>query len=174
MTRKEFTECMAVLTTVYQGNVTPELLDAYFAILGDNDPELMKLAVKKVLREHVYPTLPKPAVIQQAINSLRNYNQLNEAEAWALVLKLVEKHGYASKEQALEKMPELTKRTVEAMGWRELCLTTQPEIVRAQFLRIYQINQKRTQDTAQLAQLLELKAVDGFQSLPELMKGKEQ
>jgi hypothetical protein len=50
----------------------------------------------------------------------------------------------------LESLPEAVRKTVQYIGWQELCLSEEPDVVRAQFMRMYQQVAERRQKEAVL------------------------
>jgi hypothetical protein len=59
-------------------------------------------------------------------------------------------------DEALDSLSELTRRTVECMSWRDICLSENPDTLRAQFRQVYQNVTKRAIEDRKLPQ--ELKA----------------
>lgn len=74
-----------------------------------------------------------------AILSLPPDARLTPAEAWSCVLREVQRVGVYGQPQ----LPGLVARAVACLGWREICTSDEPDVVRAHFLRVYEQLQAR-------------------------------
>ena len=136
-------DVMMYLATVYEVDITDAKMLVYYDLFKDVDDTVMKSAIRKLCLERPYPTFPKPGEIQQAINSILYVNELPESEAWGVVVKLIRKYGHNQKDKAFNEMTPLVRMTAEQMGWYDICISTEGEILRAQFMRMYKCNQSR-------------------------------
>ena len=78
-------------------------------------------------------------------------------EAWGAVLDAIRRHGLYGQRQALESLDELTRRAVQAVGWRELCLSENISVERANFRSIYQDLVAREKAKQQMGEALQQK-----------------
>jgi len=98
-------------------------------------------------------------------------------EAWGAVVKAIMQSSSRRPQEARATLGETTWRCIEAMGgWRDLCLSEEPMVDRAHFLRIYE--QVQARDKAERRTLPEVRALaaryaaglpagDGPRALPD-------
>ena len=71
--------------------------------------------------------------------------------AWEEVTRAIRKYGYSEQEKALDSMSPLTQNAVEKLGWRAICLSENPDTIRAQFRQVYEICSKREAEDRQIS-----------------------
>ena len=88
-------------------------------------------------------------------------------EAWEKVIKAIARCGSYDEEGALSSMDEVTRISVQRLGWLTLCMSEDISIERANFRMIYEAEAKRKKRDAQIpprvAQLtagMQLKRID--------------
>lgn len=96
---------------------------------------LVDMAVQKLLIESQYP--PTIADVAKRISEIKNPNISTDAEAWGEVKKAVSNFGYYDEMGALASLSETTRKVVESMGFREICISENTDTVRAQFRMAY-------------------------------------
>jgi hypothetical protein len=64
-------------------------------------------------------------------------------EAWGMVRKAIASVGYVGTPTFDD---EIVGMTVKQMGWRDICMSEKPDVIRAQFERMYQQNVGRTKE----------------------------
>ncbi len=150
MTSKEFTKLMGFVMAAVDKPVARPTIDAYFEMLKDLSYDLAAAAVKKIIATDEYPTLPTIGKIRQAAAEISRGHILSASEAWGKVIKAIHDYGYYQGEEALTALPEQVSEVVRWMGWQEICMTDKIDVVRGQFLRMYETHQKREQEQAVL------------------------
>lgn len=139
MTKAEVAKLLAFITATYPNvDIRDGTVEAWHELLGDLPWEVALAATKKVLAEQEIPCLPAVGKIRQAAAQISLPWLLAPAEAWAMVSRTVSKYGFYRKEQALATLPQEVRQAVECVGWENLCHSEEPEIIRAQFLRVYE------------------------------------
>lgn len=142
MTKKEVSKLLAVLAAAYPRFESDELkVTVWHEMLNDIDYQVAQLAVKKCILEFVFS--PSIAEVRQAAIRIMSPQEITAAEAWGEVEKAIKDHGYYSESQAIGSMSPLTARVVQYLGWREICLSTEPGVIRGQFLKMYGQVEKR-------------------------------
>ena len=63
-----FAQNMAVLGQIYERELKQDTLNIYYALLKDMDDEDFKQAIKRLLSERTFATMPKPAEILERSN----------------------------------------------------------------------------------------------------------
>ncbi len=137
MTRSEAVVLVALATAAYPSaqNKDPEpIVKAWVTLMPDLEADLAKQAILKVCRSSKF--FPSVAEILAAAEELdpRRKRLPTAAEAWEEVVRLIRKFGVY---QAPAYSCNLVMRATEAIGWRTLCLSENPEADRAHFLRMY-------------------------------------
>lgn len=117
-------------------------------LLEDVDFATALVALKKLMLENEFP--PSIAEIRRAIAEVTTpeSERLEAGEAWAQVRQAIRAFGYYRELEALESLPPAVAEAVRAIGWQEICATEEPEVVRAQFMRIYESIRKRRMEKA--------------------------
>ncbi len=150
MTSKEFTKLMGFVMAAVDKPVARPTIDAYFEMLKDLSYDLAAAAVKKIIATDEYPTLPTIGKIRQAAAEISRGHILSAPEAWGLVLKAVHEYGYYREGEALASLPEQVAEVVRWMGFQTICMSEKISVDRGQFLRMYEVHQKREQEQAVL------------------------
>lgn len=150
MTKNEFAKLMAFVTAAVDKPVARPTLEAYFDMLQDLPYELAAVAIKKIIATDEYPTLPTIGKIRQAAAEISRGHILSAPEAWGLVLKAVHEYGYYREGEALASLPEHVAEVVRWMGFQTICMSEKISVDRGQFLRMYEVHQKREQEQAVL------------------------
>jgi len=150
MTRAEFSKLMAFITAAVDKPVARPTVDAYYEMLGDLPYDLAAVAVKKIIATDEYPTLPTIGKIRQAAAEISRGHILSAAEAWGMVIKAIHGYGYYREAEALSALPEHVAEVVRWMGWQSICMSDKIDVVRGQFVKMYETHQKREQEQAVL------------------------
>lgn len=125
-------------------------------------------AVKKLIAQEEYPVLPTIGKIRKAAQDLCDAGLLTASEAWGQVLSAVHKYGYYREGDALESMAPEVARVVGWMGWQELCHSDNIDVVRGQFIKMFDTDQKRQRDLALMPP-----EVRKYLQAPQITDGKE-
>lgn len=142
-----------ILKQLFVGFPSTEISEAtvavYLRLLADIPPAELQVIVDQCLVECKF--LPTVAELRERHRTLTaTHSQLTAAEAWGLVmgeLRRVGSYGAPSFTDAR------TAQVVRTMGWRELCISEQPGVDRAQFMRMYdQLTTRDEQDQRLLPQ----------------------
>lgn len=151
MTMAEVAKLLAFITAIYPNvDLKDGTVEAWFALLQDLNFEIARAAVKKVIAESEFPAIPPVGKIRRTALDFLNGYRLTAPEAWGLVLKAIKQHGYYGGAAALAGLPAGIAQVVQWMGWAEICHSEKPDVVRAQFMRMYEIQELRSRETAEL------------------------
>lgn len=146
MKKTETVQLLAVINAAFPNiQITEAMVSLWHELLGDIDFNLAKAAVKKLLLESPYP--PSIADIRKrAVEILTpEEEKIDAAEAWGEVERAMRFYGYYREAEALESMSPRVAKVVRWMGWRDICLSEEPGVVRGQFLKMYQQVTEREQ-----------------------------
>jgi len=132
----------------------PEPIAKSWAMMMRDIPvEILKAAIVKVCRESEF--FPSVAMLVAAAHELdpRNPKLPTAAEAWAEVTQQVCDAGIY---RAPTFSCDTVQKAVRAIGWRQLCVSENPEADRAHFMRIYESMRSKHRESQELNKALEL------------------
>lgn len=153
MKKTEIVQLLVVINAAFPNmQVNEVMVDLWHELLGDIDFNLAKAAVKKILLESPYP--PTIADIRKQVAEITTPKQIDPAEAWGEVERAIRYYGSYMEEEALASMSPAVARVVKYIGWREICLSEEPGVLRGQFLKMYQQLQERERKEALLPESL--------------------
>jgi hypothetical protein len=172
--KTETVQLLAVINAAFPNmQVTEAMVSLWYELLGDIDFGLAKAAVKKLLLQSPYP--PTIADIRkQALEiATPSEDRIDAAEAWGEVIEAIRHYGYYRQKDALESMSPRTAKVVRYMGWQEICHSERPDVVRGQFLKMYEIIANREKQERLLPATLraEIKKLADSMSLKMLEEG---
>jgi hypothetical protein len=151
MTQAEVGKLLAFITAVYPNiDIRDGTVEAWHELLKDLDFKVALSATKKVVAESEIPALPAVGKICKAALDLQHGFSITAPEAWGMVLRAVHKHGFYGEAEAMKELPTDVAQVVRWMGWREICHSDAPDVVRAQFMRMYETQEKRLREIAGL------------------------
>lgn len=136
MTKGEVAKLLVVLAASYpKFEVDDVKVQVWYEMLGDLDYAVASMAVKKIIMQNTFP--PAIAEVRKAAIEISSPMGLTAAEAWGEVIKAIRNYGYYREKEVMASMSPITAQVVRYMGWREICLSEEPEILRAHFLKMY-------------------------------------
>lgn len=104
----------------------------YVKYLGDIPVDELKTIIGQAIATCKFP--PTVAEIRDTWHGLRNIARLTYVEAWDSVQKEIRRIGSYGKPHFED---ATTAQVVASMGWRDLCMSEEPQISRAQFRDMY-------------------------------------
>jgi len=140
--------------------------DLWWAMLADVDFKVAKMALKRLIASSPFP--PSIHDLRKQIYEVQHPDTVDAATAWGLVADAVRWYGWYDANDGMASLPERVRKVVHAMGWREIC-EGQPEINRAQFMRMYDTVSRREQEL----QMLPASLKEDIKRLSDGMKPKE-
>lgn len=150
MTRQEFSKIMVFLSAVIDKPISKATVEAYFEMLGDLQYNLAMAAVQKIVASDEYPVLPTIGKIRKAAAEIAQPNRLSAPEAWGYVMSAIHRYGYYRESEALASMPPEAAEVLRLMGWQELCHSDNIDVIRAQFMRMYETQATRRREADML------------------------
>jgi hypothetical protein len=112
--------------------IADETMGVYVENLIDIPLGELQVIIKQAIATHKF--LPTVAEIRDMRHGLQHFEQLTYVEAWDTVVKEIRRIGSYGAPQFQD---PITARVVKSMGWRELCMSENPGIDRAQFRDMY-------------------------------------
>lgn len=153
-------EQFAIFTAEIQGlypreNLFPNpvAMSAWYELLQDLEYELARAALHRHASTSPFP--PTVADIRRQAVSMVDESE-DWGKAWQAVIKAVGRYGSYREAEALESMDELTRQTIQRLGWKQICQSEQTELaaIRANFRMIYEQIQTAAREEAQLSDKL--------------------
>ena len=151
MNKKEFALFASALRTYYpREKLLPneQAMELWFMQLQDIPYKLAELMLNTWVATNKWS--PSIADIREKATSISKGEAKEWGEAWQEVLKAVSKYGYYQEKEALESMDDATRRVVNRLGYRNLCLSEEIQVDRANFRMIYEQELQRQKQEAQL------------------------
>lgn len=168
MNKTEVGKLLSVLSAAYPRFEPDELtLTVWHEMLGDLEYPIASLAVKTCMLQNTFP--PSISEVRKAAVKLMHPQKQSASEAWEIVNRALDKHGYYGQVEAMESLPPLVARVVRVIGFSKMCLSENLGVERGQFMRLYD-EMSRGQDEeyllpekmkAQIAQIGRLRLPEG-------------
>ena len=156
MTKKEFATFAMALKTYYpRETLLPNdaSMELWFNQLKDIPYDVAEISLNKWVSLNKWS--PSIADIREMSSTVTMGESPEWGEAWEQVLRAIRRYGSYNVAQALDSMDDLTRRTVERLGFREICMSENIAVDRANFRMVYENLQNRQKENNKLS--LELK-----------------
>jgi len=138
---------------------TVKTAKVWASLLGDIPVKLALEATKKHCMLSKFP--PTIAEIRERATEIMNpETEITAADAWGYVMKAIRGYGNWREHEALDSLPEIVKKVVTAIGWKDICLSEEPDIIRAQFRMAFEKIAKSDKETKSLPEAFK-KQIEG-------------
>jgi hypothetical protein len=149
MNREETTKLFGLISAAYPRDTAFTKSDTaqtlmWHELLGDLPFDALKAALSRHAASSPFP--PSISELRAAVTP----QGISPDEAWGIVMKAIRTHGYYAQLEARDSMPPEVWQTVDRIGWRELCDCENLDVIRAQFMRMYDAQSKRSKERAVL------------------------
>lgn len=144
MTKEEFKNILAGLMSNYPGLKIDNTaqFNFWYESLKDIDYDVCKLGVMKMVQTLKFT--PTIANIREACTVDKT---VLVSDAWDEVMTCVRRYGSYREVDALDSMGPTTRRVVESIGYRNLCMSENIMADRAHFIKLYeQMAERQRQD----------------------------
>lgn len=168
MDKREFAVWAMALKTYYpREQLLPnqQAMELWFRELQDIPADIADVVLRKWVSTNKWS--PSIAEIREMASTVVNGEAQTWGEAWETVIRAIKKYGSYRPKEALESLDPVTRKCVESLGFRELCISENAMADRANFRMIYETMQKREQVNQQLAlplreaiNMIQLKGLD--------------
>lgn len=151
MNKKEFAIFASALRTYYpKENILPneQALQLWFNQLNDIPYDVAEVTLNKWVATNKWS--PSIADIREQATGLTQGEAKEWGEAWQDVLRAIRIYGSYEELKALDSLDEITRKTVKHLGYRNLCFSENIQNDRANFRMIYEREQERAKQSAQL------------------------
>lgn len=151
MNKQQFLKGITFLTIAYNKEFTTEQVDVWYEFFKDEDYEVFRQAVKRVIPQKQF--MPSIAELKSEIAMLSNpVLQLNAEEEWDNVLKAVRRYGSYRESEAMESFNPYTRNIVRQVGFKRICMSDSIQWERKEFLELFNMRQDRDSDSLLLAE----------------------
>lgn len=149
MEREEFRILAKAMKAIYaQATFLPDkdALEIWFSLLKDIPYEIANMALQKYMLTNKFP--PTIAEIRELATSISAGEKELWADGWEKALTAIRSYGTYREQEALESLDELTRKTVECLGYYGLCTSENLTADRANFRMIFEklADRKRTKE----------------------------
>ena len=133
MNKHETAEVLGYLAAAFpHAKVTKQTAIVFHDVLSALPASDVMVAAKELVRECEF--FPSPAQILNAVGRLSGTTSPSSGMAWQEVLRQVGEKGRMG-------VPEFshatTEAVVKAIGWRDICMSENVDVLRSNFLRMY-------------------------------------
>lgn len=173
MERNDFAKWASYLQTYFpRFNLlpNPEALELWYGELGDLPFDLLFAALRKWVNTERFP--PSIAELRQICAEIVQGKPEDWGEAWKDVVKAIGRYGIYQEDKALASLSPIARQAASRIGWRDICMSENPDTLRAQFRQVFQICQQRDIEDRQLPPALKetISFISGVSS-PQLTEG---
>ena len=181
MTKDEFRVLAKGLKAVYtQPNFLPdaEAIQIWYELLKDLDYATANIAIQKHMVSSKYP--PTIADIREQATEVSYGQAPLWSDGWEQVLRAMRLYGSYRLQEALDSMDDLTRKAVKRLGFKELCMSENIAVDRANFRMVFEQLANREYEIKKLPLSLQNSIEDIQHSLEYkrmqqlLMKGIEE
>lgn len=129
---------------------TPDQMEWWYDLLKELSFQTAIVALKKYALANKFP--PTIAELMTIAADITNERLPDTDEAWGEVNKAIRRFGYMEERKALDSMSEATRKTVERIGFQNICSSPLDQLntLRAQFNRAYEAECRRTMEVRKL------------------------
>lgn len=155
MTKKEFAVfAMALKTYFPRDNLLPteEAMELWYRELQDIPSDVATAMLRKWVDMQNWP--PTIAEIRKMCAEIACGKLPEWSDGWMEVTKAINRYGYMQYDRAMDSLSPITRSAVKMIGWQDLCMSENPDIIRAQFRQVYEIAAKREGEERQLSPAL--------------------
>lgn len=160
MERNEFGLWVKALQTYYERfNLlrTKEAVELWYRELEYIPAEVLLAALRKWVNSSQKGQFPPSISEIKALVAEITVGQLPDwADGWYEVRKAIGRYGNMREEEALASLSPITRQAVKYIGWKDVCLSENPDVVRGQFRKAYEACARREEEDRNLSP--ELKA----------------
>ena len=160
MNKHETAEILGYLSAAYpNAKVTKETAIVFHDMLKELAQDRVYEAAKEMVRESDF--FPSPAQLLKSVARSQGLLSPSATVAWQDVLRQVQINGTRSIPQFAH---DTTAEVVKAVGWRDICMSENVDVLRSNFLRMYK-------DMA--VDIDRMRLAEAFVSAPNALEGQK-
>lgn len=132
----------------------------WYSLLKDIQYEVLNVAIQKYMMSNKFP--PTIADLRELSAEIVQGTPVDWDDGWQQVLKAISRFGSYREREALESLDDLTRKCVERLGFRNLCMSENISVERANFRQIYQTLSERKKEDSKLSLTVKTKIAQLF------------
>ena len=174
MTRDEFANLTKALKTYYpRDNMLPnmEAMELWYRDLADIPYTVAEAALRKYVSTNKFS--PTIADIREMAVTVSVGEKPLWSDGWDQTLKAIRKYGSYNPAAAMESLDDITRQTVQRLGYLELCRSENIMADRANFRMIFEQIADRKHKSDQLSPSLS-QLISGLQERKEIESGERK
>lgn len=153
MTKQEFSKIAMAIRTYYpRERILPDdyAMSLWYDALKDLDYQSAYRAVRKWAETNQW----SPSISDiRGLCATFTHGEFNSWEdEWHRVCKTIQSYGYMREQEALRSLPEITRKIVVRLGYKNLCGSENPAVDRANFRDIYNNMVNKQKENEKLSQ----------------------
>ena len=173
MTFDQFKILIKGLKAVYTSpNFLPDAdsVKIWYSLLKDLDYESANVAIQKHILVSKFP--PTIADIREQAVTVTIGDKPTWSDGWEEVLRAIRKFGMYREREALDSMTEITRKAVQRLGFKEICMSENLMADRANFRMIFETMADREQANKQIPVSIS-RLIGEIQKKQNLLEAKE-
>lgn len=140
-----------------------EAMAVWYQLLQDLDYKTANIAIQKHMLTNKFP--PTIAEIRELATGITAGEKPLWPDGWEETIRAIKKYGYYRQEEALESLSELARKVVKRLGYKQLCMSEEMAMDRANFRMVFEQIAEREYREKQLP--------SGFRNAIKNIKRKE-
>ena len=171
MNKREFAIFAAALKTYYPRETllpNDQAMALWFRQLEDIPFNVAEASLNKWVATNKWS--PSIADLRELATGIQFGELPDWGEAWQSVQRSIQRYGYYNQREALDSLDDLTRRCVERLGFKNLCMSEKPETDRANFRMIYEQLANRQKMDAQIPASVKV-LIEGIKQDQKLLEG---
>lgn len=173
---QDFGEVMVFIEATCGKQLPKASLKAYYECLKEIPADVLRVAARRVVCEHVWATFPSVAELMQAASeTIRGkVSEMTAAEAWEKAWSAIGRIDLEMPHtlESLHSLPKIVQESIHAFGLPAMVYGKDPvTVVRAQFTKIYEQLAARDRRVSLLPESLK-DAIEGMPAKLEELKRK--
>jgi hypothetical protein len=155
MDKKQFAIYASALRTYFpKENILPneQAMQLWYKQLQDIPYDIAEVALNKWVAVHKWS--PSISEIRATCTDIMSGESKDWGDAWEDVLKAINYYGSYREEEALQSLDETTRKVVRRLGFRNICMSEEINVDRANFRMIYENQLERDKQDAQIPESL--------------------
>ncbi len=161
MTFDEFKLLAKSMKSVYtRDNFLPdaESIKIWFLLLKDIPYEVLNVAIQKYMMTNKFA--PTIADLRELSTEAVQGQISDWGDGWEQVLRAIRMYGAYNTGAALESMDAITRKCVERLGFREICMSENIAVDRANFRMLYETLANRQKEDSKLSLSIKTKLAE--------------
>lgn len=152
MSRAEIVKLFALISSLFPRETAfskagVDTINAWATMLADVPFSVVQAGLQAHVSTSPFP--PSIADIRGWMVKM-NHQIMDASEAWSIARKTISKWGVHAKQKARETTPPDVWAIIDRMGYEDMCMSENPDVIRGQFTRLWNAHAERMQEVERL------------------------